>query len=82
MNCLKAALARVAMQDDILEHNDGVINDQADSGGQPAEGHEIERLAGKPEDDESDEQCRGNHQACNKRGAPVTQEENEDDGRK
>ena len=39
------ALARVAMQHDVLDHDDRVVDDQPHRGRQPAERHQIEALA-------------------------------------
>ena len=44
-----ARLARVAMEGDVFDHHDGVIDDQADGGGESAEGHQVEALADGPE---------------------------------
>ena len=37
--------ARVAMHHDVLDHDDRVVDDQADRGGQAAERHQVEALA-------------------------------------
>ena len=42
---LDARLAGVAMQDDVLDDHDGVVDDEADGGGEAAEGHQVEALA-------------------------------------
>ena len=42
-------LARVAMDDDVFDYNDGVVDDQADGGSQAAQGHQVERLPDDPE---------------------------------
>src|SRR6266436_6581248 len=69
------------MEHDVFEHDDRVVNDRANSGGQTAERHEIEPLSGELQNDEGDEKRGRNHEASNKRSAPVAQEENKDDGR-
>src|SRR6266436_8257414 len=69
------------MEHDVFEHDDRVVNDRANSGGQTAERHEIEPLSGELQNDEGDEKRGRNHEASNKRGTPVAQEENKDDGR-
>ena len=81
LNCFEAALARVAVQDDVFEHDDRIIDNQTDGGSQTAESHQIEALTREFQDDEGDEQGGGNHEAGNERCAPVTQKEYEDDGR-
>ncbi len=41
---LKAVLPSVAMQHDIFQHHDGIIDDQPNRRGQPAQRHQIETL--------------------------------------
>ena len=42
---LHACLAGVAMQHDVFDHHDGVVDHQADGGRQSAERHQVEALA-------------------------------------
>ena len=44
-----AVLARVAMQHDVFDHHDGVVDDQADGRGQTAQRHQVEALADEPQ---------------------------------
>ena len=39
----------VAMQHDVLNHHDGVVDHQADGRGQAAERHQVEALADQPQ---------------------------------
>ena len=48
VNRFHASLTGVAVQGDVLNHHDGVIDHQADRGGQSAQGHEVEALAQQP----------------------------------
>ena len=76
---LQTVLARVAMQHDVLDDDDGIVDHQAYRGGQSAQRHQVEALAQQLEDDESDQHGDGNHQAGDDRGAPVAQEQHHDD---
>ena len=42
-----AAFAGVAVEDDVFDDHDGVVDDEADCGCEAAEGHEVEALAGE-----------------------------------
>ena len=44
-NRLGARLAAVAMHYHVLDHHDGVVDDEADGRGQAAEGHQVEAFA-------------------------------------
>ena len=61
-SALWIALARlcagVAVQHDIFKDDDRIVDDQANRGGETAESHEIETLAGHFQDDECDQQRR------------------------
>ncbi len=65
------------MRHDIFEHDDGVVDDEADRGGEAAECHEVKALTGGAENDERDQKRYGNDEPSDKRGAPVTKEKNE-----
>ena len=77
-----AILAGFAMEGDVFDDDDGVVDDEADSGGESAEGHEVEALADGPQH----EKCNGdgyrNDEAGDERGGPVAEEEDEDDARR
>ena len=47
---LGAGFAIVAMHDDVLDDDDGVVDDEADSCGEPTECHQVEALSNGPED--------------------------------
>ena len=36
------------MDDDVFDDDDGVVDDEADGGGEATEGHEVEGLADEP----------------------------------
>ena len=42
---LGARLSVVAMHHDVLDHDDGIVDDQADGRGQAAQGHQVEAFA-------------------------------------
>ena len=44
---LDAAFAGVAVQDDVFDDHDGVVDDETDGGCETAEGHQVEALAGE-----------------------------------
>src|SRR5580700_5093097 len=67
----------VAMQYDVFENNDSVIDHQADCGREPSQGHQIETLAGELQHDKCEEQGGWNHQSRNERSPPIPQKQNE-----
>ena len=67
--------AGVAVQDDVLDDDDRVVDHQSDGGGQAAERHQVEALAEERMRDERDGHGGGNDQAGNQRSAPVAQEQ-------
>ena len=75
-----AAFAGVAVKDDVFDDDDGVVDDQADGGGEAAQGHEVEAFAEDVEEDEGDGDGGGNDQAGDERGAPVAKKDDDDDG--
>ena len=77
---LAPALAGVAVHDDVLNHDDGIVDDQADSGRQATQGHQVETLAQQPQPDKSDRDGSGNDQPGDQRRAPVAQKEHHDGG--
>jgi hypothetical protein len=76
---IAAALAAIAVQHDVLHHHDGVVDHQADGGGQAAQRHQVEALADQPQHQHGDRNGDRNDQAGNQRGGPVAQEEKEND---
>src|SRR6185437_12596404 len=73
------ALAGVAVEDDVLDHDDGVVDHQADRGREDAQAHQVEALAEGGHDHKGDEDGGGDDQAGNQRGAPVAQEQDHHD---
>ena len=55
----------LTVQSDIFDDDDGVIDDEANSGSEPAEGHEVEALADGPEHDECNSDGYRNDEAGN-----------------
>ncbi len=72
-----AAFAGFTMQDDVLDDDDGVVDDEADGGGETAERHEIEALAEQPHEEHGDRDRDRNDEARDDRRTPVAQEEEE-----
>ncbi len=78
---IRAALARVAMQHDILDDDDRIVDHEAHSGSEAAERHEVEALADHPQHDEGDGQRGGDDQSRDERRAPVAEEQHHDERR-
>ena len=77
----RAVLAGVAVHHDVLDDDDGVVDHQADGGGQAAERHQVEALAQHAQRDEGDRDRGRNHQPGDERRAPVAQEQHHDERR-
>jgi len=75
---LKTVLSGVAMEDDVFEDDDSVVNDQADSSGEAAEGNQVETLAENSERDAGEEKSGRNDQAGDERSAPIAKKKNQD----
>ena len=71
------ALAGVAMQHDIFDDDDGIVNHQADRRSQSAQRHQVEALAQHLQRDESDQQVTGITSAGHHRCSPIAQEEHQ-----
>src|SRR6516164_4054257 len=82
LNGLEARLAGVAVQHDVFENNDGVVDDKAYGGGEAAEGHQVETLPCQLENNQREQQCDGNDQGSDERRTPVPQEKHENCGGK
>ncbi len=67
-----AAFAGVAVEDDVFDDYDGVVDDETDGGCETAEGHQVEALAGELEEDEGDQYGDGR--------TPVAEKDDDDDG--
>ena len=74
-----AMFAVVAMEDDVFDNDNGIVDDQADGRGEAAEGHEVEAFAEQPQRQDGDGDGDGNDEAGDERRGPVAQEEEEDD---
>ena len=75
-------LAGLTMEGDVFDDDDGVIDDEADSSGESAEGHEVKALADGPEHNKCNSNGYRNDEAGDERGGPVAEEEDEDDARR
>ena len=64
---------------DVLDHDHGVVDDQADGHGQPAQRHQVQRVAGQVEEDEADDQAQGDGQRGDQRGPEALEEQQQDD---
>ena len=71
--------AGVAVHDNVFDHHDGVVDDEADGGGEAAQRHEVESFSDEPEGQHRDGDGDGNDEAGNQGGGPVAQEEKKDD---
>ena len=69
----------VAMDDDVLDYDDRVVDDEANGGGEATESHEVEALSDDPEEEDGDGDGDGNDEAGDERAGPVAEEEEEDD---
>ena len=75
----QAAFAAVAVQHDVLNDHDGVVDHQSAGSRKAAERHHVEALAQHLHGDERHENRHGNHQAGHQRGANVAQEQPDDE---
>ena len=64
---------------DVLDHDHGVVDDQADGHGQAAQRHQVQRVAGQVEEDEADDQAQRNRQRGDQGGPQALEEQQEDD---
>src|SRR5215813_377968 len=55
MNGVKAVFAGITMKDDVLDDDDGVVNDEANSGSQSAKCHQVETFTDDSEHDKGDQ---------------------------
>src|SRR5438105_760861 len=65
------------MQDDILHHDDGIVNHQSNGGSESAQRHQVEALIEHPQRDEGDRDGGGNHQARDDGATPIVQEQDQ-----
>jgi hypothetical protein len=69
------------VHDDAFDDHDGIVDHQADGGSETAESHQVKALANDPEKQNGHGDRNRDNQACNERGAPVTEKEEENDAR-
>ncbi len=69
--------SRVAVVRDALDDDDGVVGDQAERRGDSAEGHQVDRLAGDPEQQQHDGDGQRDGGDREQRQAPVAEEDQE-----
>ena len=67
------------MQNDVLDHDNSVVNYQAHGGSQPAQRHQIEALANDLQNNECEQDSDGNHHPSNDRSSPIVQEDHQND---
>jgi hypothetical protein len=77
-NRFGAVLSRVPMKNDVLDDDDGIIDDESNRGGKTAERHQIEALADGVQKDEGNGDRARNNQAGHDRSAPIAQKQDED----
>src|SRR6266481_2823669 len=77
----EAVLTGIAVQNDIFEDHDGIVDDQTDGSGEAAQCHQVETLIGHFQDNEGNKQSDSYDQARHKRSSPIAQEQHENDGR-
>jgi len=75
---LGGRLPAIAVQNDVLDHDDRIVDHQADGRGQAAERHQVEALARDPEREDRQRHRYGNHERGHHGGAPVAEEEEQD----
>ena len=73
-----AGLAARQVARDVLDHDDGVVNDQADRDREPAQRHQVERVAGQVEEDEGDDERERDRQGGDQGGPEAFEEQQED----
>src|SRR5262249_47254012 len=78
----EAVLPCVAMQDDVFQNHDGVVNHKTDGRSEPSECHQVETLVREFQNDEGDEERYWNDKSSDERSSPVAQEEDEHNRRK
>ena len=76
--CRQRSLPLVAVQDDILDNNDLVVDDQTNSRSKTSQGHEVETLTGELHCDKRDEHRNGHDESRHDRCAPIAQKEPND----
>ena len=68
------------MENDVFDHDDGVVDDEADGCGHAAESHEVKAEAGHFEKDKGNGYGYRYDETGDERGGPVAQEEDKRDG--
>jgi len=69
------------MEHDVFQYHDGVVNHQTHCGGQASQGHQVEALSRQLQHDQREQQGNRYHEASNKRGSPIAQENHQNDRR-
>ena len=70
---IHAALTSIAMQHDIFDHYDRIIDNEADGRREATERHQVEALTDEPQRQDRHGDRHRNDQAGDERGAPVAQ---------
>ena len=79
-DAVSASAPRVAMARDGLDHDDGVVHDEADGDRHSAQRHEVERLVREAHHDEADGQRDGHRRRRHQPRAQIAQKERDDEG--
>ncbi len=79
MNRLQPALSGIAVQGDVFDHHDGIIDDQAHGRRESAERHQVEAFVQQLQSDERYQHRSRNHQRRHQRGSPVAKEKHHDE---
>ena len=66
--------AGIAIDHDVFNDHDGVVDDEPDSCGEAAESHQIEALPDDPQKENGDGYGDGYDESGDERGAPIAQE--------
>ena len=74
-----AGLPLGQMPRDVLDHDHGIIDDQADGHGQAAQRHQVERVSGQVEEDEADDEAQRDRERGDQ-GRSQALEEHQEDG--
>ncbi len=64
---------------DVLDDHHRVVDDEPDGHRQPAERHQVQRVAGEIEKDEADDEAQGNRECGDERGSEALEEQEQDE---
>jgi hypothetical protein len=78
---IHAGVPGLAMDGNVLDHHDGIVDDQPDRRGQAAQGHQVEALARHAEKENGHRYGDRNDQAGDQGRSPIAKKEKQDDAR-